>query len=84
MKESTFKMKNDIGVEIEYTEIGRITLDKEYVLYTDFFPEDNNVGFRIFVAKLTKEGLMEIKDKNIREAIIREFNNQILGVINNG
>lgn len=83
MEESTFRMKNDIGVEIEYTEIGRINLGKDYILYTDFVPEDNNVGFRIFTAELTKEGLVEIKDKNIRETIIRKFNNQVLGAISN-
>lgn len=83
MKESTFKIKNDIGVSIEYTEIGKIKLDREYMLYTDFVPEDNNVGFRIFVAIIKDNKLVEIKNKKLRETIIREFNNQILR-LNNG
>lgn len=80
MNEVTFKMKNDIGVEIEYTEIGKIELDKKYILYTDFVPENNNVGFRIFVAELKKDGLEVIKDKTVREKIVSEFNKQILSM----
>lgn len=80
MNEVTFKMKNDIVVEIEYTEIGRIELDRKYILYTDFVPENNNVGFRIFVAELKKDGLEVIKDKTVREKIISEFNKQILSM----
>ena len=80
MNEVTFKMKNDIGVEIEYTEIGRIELDRKYILYTDFVPENNNVGFRIFVAELKKHAIEVIKDKTVREKIISEFNKQILSM----
>lgn len=80
MNEVIFKMKNDIGVEIEYAEIGRIQLDKNYILYTDFVPENNDVGFRILVAEITEKGLERISDNVKKETIIKEFNNQILSL----
>ena len=53
----TFYRKNDIGVNIEYTILGRYNDHNEkYILYTDFVEDPSSVsGIRIYVANDTEE-----------------------------
>ena len=43
MKE-TFKRKNDIGVDIEYTVLAKFKSDeRDYIIYTDFVSDDKDI-----------------------------------------
>lgn len=74
---NTFFEKNDIGVSIEYTIIGIINEeDKKYMLYTDFVPENNEVGFRVFVDEIVDGNITRL-DKDSANKIIETFNKEI-------
>lgn len=79
---NTFFEKNDIGVSIEYTIIGIINEgDKKYMLYTDFVPENNDVGFRIFVDEIVGGTKIRL-DTDRANKIIETFNKEILNFKN--
>lgn len=74
----TFKRKNDIGVAIEYTIIGRYNDNgNTYCLYTDFVPDNNKVGIRLFV-DIEKDNKLERLPKDKENEIIIKFNKEIL------
>lgn len=74
----TFKRKNDIGVDIEYTVIGKYK-DKGnmYYIYTDFVSDDNKVGIRLF-ADIQRDGKLERLEKDKEKEIILNFNKEIM------
>jgi len=77
MKES-FRRKNEIGIEIEYDIVGYYKEGgKVYCIYTDFVPENNNIGIRLFVdEKINDESIRLAKDDE--QKIISKFNKSIL------
>ena len=62
MKNKTFTMANDVGIEVKYTVLG-ITSNKDcsYVVYTNYMPADNEVGYRLLVGELVSEEPFELK-----------------------
>lgn len=82
MKIETFKRKNDIGVEIEYYIIGNYNYEeKEYRIYTDFFPEDNIFNLRILVDLKTEKGYKNVNQEQAK-AIINKFHHEVLEINN--
>ncbi len=74
----TFKRKNDIGVEIEYTILGQLNdNNKTYYIYTDFVPDDNDVGMRLYVDLKDNTGLIRLPKEEEKE-IIKKFNKELL------
>ena len=72
----TFKRKNDIGVNIEYTVIGYLKEKNTYMIYTDFTTDTNNkLGIRLYVDKEVNgkyEPVSEEETKNIITAFNKE------------
>ncbi len=74
----TFKRKNDIGVDIEYSIIGRYQDNGNiYCIYTDFVSADNKVGIRLF-ADIEKNNKLERLPKDKEKEIILKFNKTIM------
>lgn len=85
MKNKKFKALNDVGIEVEYTILG-ITAgnkDENYVVYTNFMPSDNELGYRLLVSKIVNEDPFEIKRISMskQKEIVDSF---ILEVISTG
>ncbi len=76
MNMETFKRKNDIGVNIEYTVIGYLKEKNTYMIYTDFTTDTNNkLGIRLYVDKEVNgkyEPVSEEETKNIITAFNKE------------
>lgn len=48
-----FTMENDVGILVEYTVLAVTEKATDtYVIYTDFFPSDNELGIRLYAGKL--------------------------------
>lgn len=76
--EETFKRKNDIGVEIEYSVIGTYKENGiNYRIYTDFVTADNKIGIRLFVDKEQNGNFVRVPE-NIEKQIIINFNKEIM------
>lgn len=83
MKNKKFTMLNDVGIEVNYTVLGVTEGEKEdkYVVYTNFMPSDNELGYRLLVGKLVSTEPFEIKrvsmakQKEISESFIIELIN---------
>lgn len=75
MEMEKFYQKNDIGVSIEYTIIGRYEEDGiNYIIYTDFVEDSNSLsGIRLFVAKDNKEKVDDLKQKEIINNMYESF-----------
>ena len=74
----TFKRKNDIGVDIEYTIIGKYKDNENmYCIYTDFVSDDNKVGIRLF-ADIQRDGNLERLEEDKEKEIILKFNKEIM------
>jgi hypothetical protein len=58
-----FTMLNDVGIEVNYTVLAITEWDKDekYVIYTNFMPSDNELGYRLLVGKLVDEENFELK-----------------------
>lgn len=64
MKKS-FKALNDVGIEMNYTVLSYAKRDgKNYVIYTNNMPSDNDLGVRILVSEIINEEPFEIKRLN--------------------
>ena len=68
----TFSMENDIGLMINYSIIAEVKLEKDYIIYTDFMPSNNEVGVRLFV------GLLEQKDPIIVKKVSKTTEQEII------
>lgn len=74
----TFRRKNEIGVEIEYTIVGYSFIDgKKYMLYTDFYPKKSIGGIRIFVDEVIENEYIKLSEEE-EDKIISQFNKKIL------
>ncbi len=75
MKE-TFIRKNDIGVDIEYTIVGKYNTDnREYIIYTDFV-SDEEYGFRLFVDMKTADKYVPLSITG-RNMVLEQYKNEI-------
>ncbi len=79
MKKS-FRALNDVGIEMNYTVLSYAKRDsKNYVIYTNNMPSDNDLGVRILVSEIVNEEPFEIKrinnklEKEITEEFIMEM-----------
>ena len=72
-----FTMENDVGIEVDYTVLGKLD---EYIVYTNYMPSDNELGIRLLVGKLVSEDPFEIKRVPIAEQkpIIDQFKMAII------
>lgn len=79
----SFYKKNELGVNIEYSIIGYCNDDnRKYVIYTDFVDDDNELGMRLFVAKMKGTKMYDVSD-DIRRRIIDNLYLEMGKTINN-
>ena len=72
----TFIRKNDIGVDIEYTIIGRYNSDnRDYIIYTDFVSDEKDV-LRLFVDMVNGDEYVPISDTR-KDLILDEYREEI-------
>lgn len=85
MKNKKFTMLNDVGIEVNYTVLGITTgnNNKKYVVYTNFMPSDNELGYRLLASELVSEEPFEVKRISMakQKEIVDSF---IIEVINLG
>ncbi len=72
-----FYKKNDIGVSIKYTVVGRYDDEgKKYIIYTDFVADPKSLsGIRLFVSR--DDGEIKRIEKAEEERIIQEMYKEI-------
>lgn len=70
----TFIKKNEDGLDIEYHVIGYY---EKYRLYTDFIPDDSQIGFKIYV-DFKENDEYNLVDSKLGKEIIKKFNNEII------
>ena len=78
----TFKLENDIGMEIEYTILGFSSNDNEkYVIFTNGLSADNVLGKRLFAGLVEKEEPFTVKRlrKVEEKEIVSEFISNLTG-----
>ena len=74
-----FRMKNDVGIDVDYTVLGIFKDKKNYVIYTNYLPADNEFGIRLLVGELINDDPIDIKrlslkeQKDISELFIKEM-----------
>lgn len=72
----TFIRKNDIGVDIEYTIIGRYNSDnRDYIIYTDFVSDEKDV-LRLFVDMVNGDEYVPVSDTR-KDLILDEYREEI-------
>lgn len=77
----TFIRKNDIGVDIEYTIVARYKSDeRDYIIYTDYVSDDE-FGLRLFVDLVNSNNTVPLSESG-RRAILDQFKDEIMGIIN--
>jgi hypothetical protein len=76
----SFRALNEFGIEMNYTVLSYAKRDsKNYVIYTNNMPSDNDLGVRILVSEIVNEEPFEIKrinnklEKEITEEFIMEM-----------
>lgn len=75
-----FKMENEVGILVEYTVLA-VTEESDitYVIYTNYFPSDNELGVRLFAGKLVDtisyrvSKISKEKEKKLIEAFMLEM-----------
>lgn len=73
----TFKRKNDIGVSIEYTIIGYLKKENNYMIYTDFTTDTTNkIGIKLYVDKEINGAFQPVSPEETKN-IITEFNKEL-------
>jgi len=67
-----FTMENDVGIQVNYTVLGR---HDDYIIYTNYMPSDNELGIRLLVGKLISEEPFKIERLPLskEKEIIEEF-----------
>ena len=74
-----FRMKNDVGIDVDYTVLGIFKDKKNYVIYTNYLPADNEFGIRLLVGELINDDPIDRKrislkeQKDISELFIKEM-----------
>lgn len=63
MKNKTFTMANDVGIDVKYTILGITSNNSKnrYVVYTNYMPADNEFGYRLLVGELISSEPFELK-----------------------
>ncbi len=75
MKE-TFKRKNDIGVDIEYTVLAKFKSDeRDYIIYTDFVSDDKDI-YRLYVDMVNGDNRVTLSESG-KNVILDKFRNEI-------
>ncbi len=75
-KFETFYRKNDIGVNIEYTIVGRYkNEDRDYIIYTDFVSDERDF-VRLYVDMVNGDKQTPLSDTG-KEKILDLFRNEI-------
>ena len=76
----TFKRKNDIGVDIEYTIIGYLKEKNNYMIYTDFTTDQSNkLGIKIYVDKEVDGKYVPVSEAETIN-IVNAFNNEVTNI----
>lgn len=76
----TFKRKNDIGVDIEYTIIGYLKEKSNYMIYTDFTTDQSNkLGIKIYVDKEVDGKYVPVSEAETIN-IVNAFNNEVTNI----
>lgn len=79
MNMDTFKRKNDIGVNIEYTIIGYLKENGTYMIYTDFTTDKSNkLGIKLYVDQEKNGVYSPIMDEKKAKEIINTFNKEVM------
>lgn len=79
--EETFIRKNDIGVDIEYTIMGKINTDnRDYIIYTDYVSDDKDI-YRLFVDMVNGDSYITLSDTS-KEIILDKYRKEIKNYIN--
>ncbi len=74
----TFYRRNELGVKIEYTVIGYLKKEKNYMLYTDFTTDKTNqLGIAIYVDKDIDGDYVPVTGDE-RKNIIKLFNKEVI------
>ena len=75
--EKKFTMENDVGIEVNYTVLGRLD---DYIIYTNYLSSDNELGIRLLVGKLESEEPFIVKRVPLAEQkpIIEQFKMAII------
>ena len=86
MKNKKFTMLNDVGIEVNYTVLGITNGDtnkEKYVVYTNFMPSDNELGYRLLAGQLVSEEPFEVKRISLakQKDIIDSF---VIELVNSG
>lgn len=78
--EKTFKMENDIGIEINYTILGITNEEDKYAVFTNYLPSDNEIGIRLFAGKVVSEEPLKIEkiSKKKEKEIVDEFKTELI------
>ena len=77
MNMETFKRKNDIGVNIEYTIVGYLKEANNYMIYTDFTTDENNkLGIKLYVDKEVNGNYEPVSEEEAKN-IISAFNKEV-------
>lgn len=72
----TFMRKNDIGVDIEYTIVGKyISEEREYIIYTDFVSDEKDM-FRLFVDMVNGDKYTTLSNSG-REMILSKYRKEV-------
>lgn len=67
-----FKMKNELGIEFEYTVVAHKTIkDEKYIIYTDFVL-DKQGDLRLFAGKIENGKVVRINSE-LERYIISDF-----------
>ena len=75
MKE-TFKRKNDIGVDIEYTVLSKFKSDeRDYIIYTDFVSDDKDI-YRLYVDMVNGDKRVTLSESG-KNVILDKFRNEV-------
>ena len=75
MKE-TFKRKNDIGVDIEYTVLAKFKSDeRDYIIYTDFVSDDKDI-YRLYVDMVNGDNRVTLSESG-KDVILDKFRNEV-------
>ena len=74
-----FKRKNDLGIDIEYTVVGKYLEGGEYIIYTDFYPNEkaSPIGIELYAARKEGDSYVEIPEDEAK-TIIESFNAEII------
>lgn len=75
-----FKIENDVGIEVEYTLLGVLSNNgKNYVVYTNHLPADNQFGKRVLAGELISEEPLNIK--KLRKKEEKEITDLFIGEV---